>query len=340
MDVRRSEKWFFVALLTIAVFVAYLILAPYLGVLVLAGALAFLFEPVYKNLLRALRYESLAALVTVVVVALIVFIPLGFFGVRIFGEATSLYASLASHGGFDFGAALTKFLRANFKDFSATTITMLDFNAYAQQGLTWFIQNFGSFFSGVVQVFFAAFLSLFGLFYFLKDGGRMKKWIVEIVPLKSNYTEDIVREMEAAASSVIKGTLVVAILQGIVLGVSFFFFNIPEPAFWGALAIPASIIPVVGTWLVVVPGIAYLFLSGQTVFAVGLAVWSVVFVNLIYNLLTPQFVRRGANFHPYLVLLSVLGGIGLFGPIGFLLGPLVMTMLLSLLKIYPKIFVQ
>ncbi len=88
MDARQPEKWFFVALLAAALFAACLILAPYLGVLVLAGTIAFLFEPVYGKMLRGLRYESLAALATVILVVLIIFIPIGFFSVRILSEAT------------------------------------------------------------------------------------------------------------------------------------------------------------------------------------------------------------------------------------------------------------
>src|ERR1700722_14161198 len=119
MDARRSETWFFVIALALAIYVSWLILMPYIGVLVLAGTLAYLFHPLYKNILRGVRYESLAAFVVVIVVALIVFLPLIFFGVRMFGEATALYFSLSSHGGFAFTIGTTIF----------------NFNTYIQQGL-------------------------------------------------------------------------------------------------------------------------------------------------------------------------------------------------------------
>ncbi len=321
MDSRRSETWFFVILLAIAIFVSWLILAPYIGVLVLAGTLAYLFQPVYKKFVAGLRYESLAASLVVAIVALIIFIPLAFFGVRMFGEATGLYASITAHGGFSF----------------IINGTQIDLNAYAQQGLNWLLQNFGALFSGIAQIFFTAFLTLLGLFYFLKDGERLAKWLVGTLPLSPKYTEEIIAEMEAVASSVIKGTLLVAVIQGIVLGIGMFIFQIPDPTFWGALAIPVSVIPILGTWLVAVPAVGYLFLTGQTIAAVGLAIWSIVFVNLIYNLLTPRFIRRGLNLPPYLILLSVLGGLGLFGPIGFLIGPLILALLFALLKIYPRL---
>jgi len=338
MDARRSETWFFVALLALTVFLTWLVLAPYLAMLIFAGTLAFLFQPLYQRLLRIFRYEWISALATIVIVTLIVFVPLGFFGVKVFGEATGIYSSLTSPGGFDLGVAITNFAHAHFPNLVAPNFS---FNVadYARQGLTWLIQNLGSFFSGIAQTFFTVFLSLLAIFYFLKDGERLKKWTVETVPLAPQYSEDILREMEAAGSSVVRGTLVVALVMGLVIGFGFFLFGIPDPTFWGALVVIASIIPIVGTWLVVVPAIGYLLLTGQTVLGVCLIVWSIIFVNVIYSVLSPQLMRRGVNLHPYLILLGVLGGIGAFGPVGFLIGPLVLALLFSLLKIYAKLTV-
>ena len=336
MDAHRSQTWFFIALLVVTLFFVWSILAPYMSALVLAGTLAFLFRPFYERLVRVFRYQSAAALVTVAIVTLIVFVPIGFLGVRIFEDMTGLYTTLASHGGFDFGTALTKFLQTHFAELHIPDIS-LTFNDYARQGLTWLIQNLGTFFSGVAQLFFTAFLSLLGLFYFLKDGGSLKTWVRNTVPLAPEYVDDITREMEAVGSSVIRGTLMVAILQGIVMGLGFFIFNIPDPTFWGAIVVPASIIPIVGTWLVAIPAIAYLFFTGQAVSGICLLIWSLILVNLLYNVVSPQLMHRGVHIHPYLILLGVLGGISVFGPIGFLMGPLVIALLFSLLKIYPKL---
>lgn len=338
MDAHRSETWFFVALLAATVFLAWLVLAPYVGMLVFAGTLAYLFQPLYQKLLRAFRYETLAALVTTVIITLIVFVPLGFFSIRIFGEATALYGTLTAHGGFDVGTALTNFFHAHFENLLVPNLTF-NVSDYARQALTWLIQNLGSLFSGFTQIFFTAFLSLLGLFYFLKDGARLKAWVQKTIPLAPKYSEHIIVEMEAVGSSVVKGTLVIAVIQGIVMGAGFFLFGIPDPTFWGALVVIASIIPIVGTWLVAIPAIAYLLLTGETALGIGLALWSIILLNFITSVLSPQLMHRGANLHPYLILLSVLGGIGLFGPIGFIAGPLVVALLFSLLNIYTKLTV-
>ena len=102
METARLERIFYVVLLAIAIFLSYVIIAPYIGALVLAATLAIVFGPWYRGLVRAFRYESLAASLTVLIAVIIVFVPLAFFGVRIFGEATSLYTSLSANGGFNF----------------------------------------------------------------------------------------------------------------------------------------------------------------------------------------------------------------------------------------------
>lgn len=339
MGMRRFETGFFIALFLVAVFFSWKIITPYLSVLVLSGTLALIFEPLHRNLLKIFRSGSAVALATVLVAVIMVFLPLGFFAVRIFGEVTTLYSSLSSGGGFDFGIVIERFMATNFPSLFIPDVSV-NFNETVRQGLTWFVQNLVSFFSGIAQVLFTGFLSLLGLFYFLKDGKKLKRWLEDFLPLAPKYTEEIMREMSSVISSVVKGTLAVAVIQGLVAGLGFLLFNIPNPAFWGSMVVIFSLIPIVGTWLVVLPAIAYLFFTGQTVLSISLTVWSVVFVNLIYNVLSPQLMHRGNNIHPFVILLSVLGGISVFGPIGFLMGPFVTALLFALINIYPKLVLK
>src|SRR3989344_3399733 len=339
MDARRLENWFFVALLVGAVFLVGFILKPYLAALVLAGTLGFVFRPLYKKFLKILRNDFFAALGTVFVVAVIVFVPLGFLGVRIFSEATALYVSLTLNGGIDFGGEVARFMSAIFGGAYVPEISV-NLNNILQQGLAWLIQNIGTFFSGLAQAIFVAFLSLLGLFYFFKDGERLREWLLKLSPLEPKYTEQIIEEMGAVVSAIVKGALIVAIVDGIATGAGFVIFNVPNPVLWASFAVLLSLLPIVGPMLIAVPAVAYLFFIGQAGNAIGLAIWSIIVLNLNYNLLAPQLMKRGADTHPLIMLLSVLGGISLFGPIGFIVGPLAVAFLLSLLQIYPKLILK
>ncbi len=170
--------------------------------------------------------------------------------------------------------------------------------------------------------------------YLFKDGSKMKKAIVIFSPLRDIHDEAIISKLALAVKSVIGGNVVVAIVQGILTAVGFMMFGVPNAGLWGSVAAIASLVPTVGTSLVVVPAVLYLFFSGNILFAVGLAIWGFTAVGLIDNYLGPKLASRGMKIHPLLVLLSVLGGIALFGPLGFILGPLILSLFGALTEIY------
>jgi predicted PurR-regulated permease PerM len=103
---------------------------------------------------------------------------------------------------------------------------------------------------------------------------------------------------------------------------------------WGSFAVVAALIPGFGTALVIVPGVIYLFFASTTLHAIGLLIWGILGVGLIDNYLGPLLVNRGVHIHPFLILLSVMGGLVFFGPIGFIAGPLLVALLFALLEIY------
>ncbi|MDZ4299562.1 MAG: AI-2E family transporter [Candidatus Sungbacteria bacterium] len=335
MNTNRFERVCFAFILAIALVLFSFIIQPYMSVLVLVAALAIIFQPLYERLYRLYSQKNIAALSTVFVVILVVFLPLLFLGIRILHEATTIYQSLIAKDGFDVVAVSANFLNAHLRSVHIPA-EVLNVNTVIAQGLGWFINNLGLVFSGIGQALFTGLLSIIGLFYFLKDGDRIKQWLFKLIPLASKDEELIVREMKAVLTSVITGTLIIAVIQGIVMGIGFLIFGIPNPAFWGVVTVLFSTIPIIGTWVVVVPAIAYLFLTGQTIAGIGFMLWSVVLINLIYNTMAPQLMRRGNAIHPFIILLSILGGITLFGPIGFLTGPLVAALLFSLLTIYAR----
>ena len=175
---------------------------------------------------------------------------------------------------------------------------------------------------------------LFALFYLLRDGNRLKKSLMNISPLADNYDEIIFSKLRRAIRSVVVGSLTVSVIQGVLTGIGFYIFGIPNPALWGSFAVIAALIPGIGTSLIIVPGVLYLFFTGLHLHALGLLIFGVVAVGLIDNYLGPILVNRGVNIHPFIILLSVMGGLIFFGPIGFIAGPLIVALLFALLEVY------
>jgi predicted PurR-regulated permease PerM len=203
-----------------------------------------------------------------------------------------------------------------------------------QKGLEWLFGNLDTVFSGASKVALSLFVLLLALFYFLRDGRELKRQIVALSPLADDDDHKIFRKLERTIFSIFAGSIAVGIIQGVLTGIGFAIFGVPNPALWGSVAAVAALIPGIGTSLILVPAVIYTFFTGSTGDVVGLAIWSMFAVGLIDNFLAPIFVNRGVKIHPFLILLSVLGGIIFFGPIGFVLGPIVLAFLFSLLDIY------
>jgi predicted PurR-regulated permease PerM len=126
----------------------------------------------------------------------------------------------------------------------------------------------------------------------------------------------------------------VALLRGVFTALGFFFFGIPNPVLWGAIAGIAGLIPAIGIIVVFVPAILFTFYASGLPFALGLLVWGLLVVGLIDNVLAPRMVGKGMQVHSLFVLLAIFGGISYFGPLGIFLGPLTLSLLFALLSVY------
>ncbi len=337
MSPDKAEVYFFFLLLFAVVALVFFVYLPFLTPLTFAATFAIVFMPLQRRLRRLLGgSDGIAALFTVIVVLLLIFTPLFFLLAQVLNEALSLYGRLAGGAVGAFAQNIPMTLQRAFPqtDFSGILGSI---GGYVGDLANWLFQNIGSIFSGITQFFMSFLLMLIAFYYFLKDGDRIHTELLRIAPLSRHYAEEVCNRVTAAVRSVVHGSLVVALVQGILAGVGFFFAGVPGAAFWGFVSVIASLIPVVGTTLVMAPAVIYLALVGNIPAAVGLAVWGIVAVGLSDNFLRPLLMRRSVRVHSLLILLSVLGGIGVFGPTGFLLGPVIVSLLFALLDIYPHL---
>jgi len=336
MNHQKSELYFLLILLAGIFVLAFFIFRPFLYAFILAIVFATVFEPVYKKVLAITRErKSLVAFLATISVLIVVVAPLVFLGIQIFQEATGLYFSLIENDGETDLSRLIGDTMQSLTRFSPVPVEFsLDVSQYLKQGLSWLLQHLGSLFANVAKAIVSIFIFLVALYYLFKDGRKLKAAVVALSPLQDIHDETIFNKLALAINSVIKGNLAVALIQGILTAVGFAIFGVPNATLWGSVAAITALIPGIGTALVLLPAILYLYFSGETLFATGLLLWGMTAVGLVDNFLGPKLASRGIRLHPFLILLSVLGGIGFFGPLGFLLGPLVLSLLFALLEIY------
>jgi len=153
-------------------------------------------------------------------------------------------------------------------------------------------------------------------------------------PLSDKSDQQLLRRIVNTIRGVVFGVLLVAIIQAVIAGIGMTIFGVPGSLLWGALTVVAGLVPFVGTAIVLVPAILYLFFTGSTFSALGLLIWSVVFVSMVDNIIGPFLIGGRAHLNSFLVLISVLGGLSAFGSIGAIAGPAILAALLGLVELY------
>jgi len=179
---------------------------------------------------------------------------------------------------------------------------------------------------------------LLALYFLLLDGRRVVEWLWSVSPLQARQTQELMAEFRKVSHATIVGTVVTALLQGVLMTIGMLIVRVPHVLFFGLLTAVASFIPVVGTAVVWVPACALLAATGHPTSAIVLAAWSLVFVVGGEHVGKPLLMKGGVEMHTGLVFLSLLGGLEVFGLLGIVLGPLIFAFFLSLVRMYKRDF--
>jgi len=341
MNTEKAQMIFFFGLVLGVVLFNFFMFLPYLSMLFLALIFTIIFNPLHEKIVSLTGgRETLASAFSTVSVLLFIIGPVSLLGFLLFGEATNLYNAIANQGTITAGVSsqvnsVAVRIHSIVPNLSVESLES-GIDTYLRQGLAWIISHMSTFFGGIAKILFNLFLMLLALFYFFRDGKKFVSSLVDLSPLKDSFDRHIIKKISLAITSVIKGHMVIGLVQGMVTGIGFALFGIPSPILWGTIAGIASLAPTVGTSIVLIPGVLFLALSGNTLPAIGLLAWGIFAVGLIDNILGPLLIQRGVNIHSFLIMLSVLGGLALLGPVGFIAGPVALALLFALLDIYPS----
>lgn len=327
------EHIFFFVILATSIFLLWKVFAPFAGTLALAAIVVTICYPIHRRILNLVnkKRKSLAAFISVFVVLLIVILPLALITSLISGEAISIYKSLSTSDHSSFAQSI---------DYIQTMIERvvpgftLDIAMLFQQAASWVADSFLSILAGTASAVFFFFIALIGTYFFFKDGKHFTTYLIKLSPLKDTDDEKILKRLANAVRSVALGTLAIAVLQGVLTALGLAMFGFERYILWGSIAALGALVPGVGTTIVLVPAILVLFYKFQLLQAVLLLIWGVVIVGLVDNIIGPKIMSKGNKMHPFLILIAVLGGLAYFGPIGFILGPVILSFFLVLLELY------
>ena len=343
MELRHfNTHFFFLFFLLAGIGVAFLFL-PFFSAIIIASILAVLFQRPYQWLLRETRESrTTSALLTRLLVAFVIVVPVFLSLAFAVNEARSLYASIGEGQSAEMIA--TRFLAGVGQlpvigQFFQSDILSADtFSSDIRSASKNALVLLQAAYQGIAHFFFWIFVMFFALFYFLIDGTRAVSYLTRMSPLRDDHDRMLMRKFVSISRATIKGTILVGIAQGFLGGLAFWIVGVPSPFIWGLIMVFFSVIPMIGAGIIWFPaGIVLLLLGdiwqGLFVLGVGMGI-----VSTIDNILRPKLVGRDTHMHPLLVFFATLGGISLFGLLGFIIGPIIVALFLALAEIYTTEF--
>lgn len=332
---RRAAFLLLLALVTVAFF---WIISPFFGAVFWAMVLALMFMPVHRRLCARLRgRDTLAALGTLLFCMVIVVVPMIFVVGAMVDEATSFTQRLRT-GEFNprtyfeqIQNALPGWLRdllGRFGLFNAQDVVDKLTAAVVQggQALTTRALAIGQ---NTLMLLVNLGIMLYLLFFFLRDGRDLAQTIRRAVPMQRQHTDFLLSKFATVVRATVKGTVVVALVQGMLGGVAFAFLGIHGAVLWGVVMSVLSLLPAIGAALVWAPVAIYLMATGSMIEGLGLAAWGAGVMGMVDNLLRPILVGKETKLPDYLVLLSTIGGLSIFGLNGFVIGPAIAALFVA-----------
>ena len=338
MTTLKSNNFFFTILLSLVSVAFFTLIQPYYSAIIWAVILALIFYPLRTKLTVLLRGRNgIASLITVLLICILVFIPMMIVLSSLAVEINALYQRLQTNA-TDLPQLLSNGI-AHLPEWAKHALRENNFDSVdaIREKLSGVALSVGRYLAGSAVIIGKGTLGLtisfslmvYLLFFLLKDGAALVKKIYEVMPLSAKIKRRLFLKFAGVARATVKGTLVVAIAQGALGGIGFWFAGLSGSLLWGALMAFLSLIPAVGTALIWIPAVIFLYSTGELLTATLLTLYFVIVVGLADNLLRPLLVGKDTRMPDYLILLTTLGGLQFFGINGFVLGPLIAGLFIS-----------
>ena len=316
------------------------LIKPFLQAVFIAALFAALFSPLYRWFLSVIgERPSLASALTLLTIILFVMVPL------------SLLLGTVTSQALDIADTAVPWVRQQLGTPGLITETLeaLPFydsiQPYREQALSrlgdlaglisgWMVTALQSITFGHFNVLLSVMIVLYTLFFFLIDGDRLLFYMLYYLPLNDEDETKLLQRFTSVTRATLKGTAVIGFLQGALAGLALYFAGIPSSLFWAVAMMVLSVVPGVGTALIWIPAVIYLIGGGNVGEAVAVAVFCIVVVGTGDNLLRPKLVGNDTQLHELLIFFSTLGGLLMFGFMGFVIGPIIAALFVTLWELY------
>ena len=349
MNQERIVQVFFFAFLALITWELYQVFEPFLMPIAWAILLAFLFHPVLVELDRGIHSRTTSALLLTVVVTLGVALPAVWLSERLVNEAQALYhtiSGVSTKGSLDrVGAWIRETsIGARLSDMLARHGLRLEdeINSISVQSAKvtsdYVMAHGGSVASNLASALLHFGIALLTFFYLLRDGESYYEGLRALTPMHERDKAAVFDTLRSTLSSVMRGLMLTAVLDGITIGLGYLICGVPYWAFLAILTAAAGLLPFGGTTLVWIPVAIYLGYTSTWTAAIGLSVWAIIVLAVIDNFIKPLAMRHGTGLPTLALFFGLAGGIEAYGPIGIFAGPAVVSIFAALLQVYERTY--
>jgi len=314
--------------------------------------LVYTLYPIYKLINKKIKNKNLASLIATIIVIFLIVIPIFFVLNTVSREAYFLYLTSKQKvftGDFfggkcieesnDLGCGIANYFKTLFSD----PKTKYYWDTTIKKATDFFVEHLSSFLFSIPILILNFFIMIFVTFFFFRDGNLVVKKVEDLLPLKTAHKKSVFAKFNDVTFAVIYGSIIIAVIQGALGGIGFFAVGINSPLTWAIIMMFFALMPYVGATVIWLPAALFLMFSGYMesntliiVKGILLVLYGVFIIGLADNFLKPKIIGDKAGVHPVLVLLGVLGGLKFFGFIGIIVGPVLLALLVTFIKIYEE----
>lgn len=333
------RNFLFLALLAVVTVAFLWIIKTFAYPIFWAAIIAAIFYPVYKAIDRKLKVPNLSTAITMMIVLVIIVVPLTLASILVVGESFDLYNSITNNSGH-----INESIRQAVEWVKNNPYTaQLNINqefwtekfSDLTKGITGFLLNSAKEFTQNSIIFVIMFfITFYTLFFFIRDGEKLLKKLMHLCPLGDDHEKILYDKFASTTRATVKGSLIVGLIQGTLGGAMFAVAGIDGAVVWGILMVLLSSVPGIGPYFIWLPAALIMLLIGHTWTGIGMILFGALVIGTIDNFLRPILVGKDSQMHPLLVLLSTLGGIAVFGISGFIIGPIIASLMLAFWDMY------
>ncbi|MEK6844031.1 MAG: AI-2E family transporter [Nanoarchaeota archaeon] len=325
-DIRKISLLILILVLAVLVFILVKpILLSILGGLILA----YTFFPLYKVVLNKIKAKNTAASIISVFVILLIIIPLYFLAPLMINQVFEVFQYAKTVNSQNFIKGLFPSAPESF--IVQLTVTADNIISKISSGVLNYLINF---LLEIPTILFNLIIVAFVFFFALRDGDKLSEFFSALSPLEKSQEKKLVQQFKDITNSVVYGQIMIGLVQGIIAGLGFFIFGIPNALILTLLAVVLSIIPLIGPFILWGPAVIFLFLKGNTVATTTYLIYNVFIVSTIDNILRIYLLTKKTKLSQAIVLIGMIGGLFIFGVLGLIIGPLLLAYFLTFLEAY------